>query len=1000
MSRRGKALLVLLSVVMLARLGFAIEKGTLLMRVVDNEGLGLAGCSVTISSPVMMGTRTLITDQLGEALFVNLGPGVYEAKATLPGFQELISTGIQINIDKRADIKVELKPATLEESITVVATTPAVDPTKSVIAEHVTHDEVESLPVARDFVGYLQLAAGVNVVPNSQGADTPNDPAGKGGMNYQDRAAQGVGAADPKRGSRDNDYYIDGMNINNVSTQKAGMNFNNEVIQEQELMTSGVPAEYGGGKGVVGNIVTKSGGNALSGSVNIYGQSKSFFLPYGGTDYKGSSNPSKLEGFKDNKYDTAATLGGPIFKDKLWFFLSGNYRKNSSKFPLSQSASSTREEVEYIEDRTGGFGKVTFKLSPNDSISAMGFLDKLTQKGSRDQNTLKNWTYKTDYNMGTVTGYFQHVFANNFIVDARYGYYWRKQLQNPLYPEAGVSDRLYFRPGTAPALEYQYFGCGPNVIDTQSQRQQFNLNVDWYLGKMRLKGGISYSYETDQTNPNFYWGESRRSLDPDLGGSTMGYLMDSLTWPRSEVIAVLLPWMNSNWDATADFFDTDHNGAVSEAEIRAAVFNTPNDAGFNLFRTNDFQLGINKVKARRLVGYVMDDWEVNKYFTLNLGVRVEDQNYLTSRNTTILHMKPRFLPRIGLSWNIGGAGTQKLSFFYGQFSDPMPMGMVHFAGNLTGLVRQEQMFLNGAWYTYRWRGSAEFLDAVWTPNTKDGLSHEASLTHQIDLGSGLVLSSQAYYRNDLNIVEDYDFSVYLGGYADHPLYGQYMLTYEDFGYPSTGAPGYANYFLSNLIGAKRNVYGFDFEASKRFGNGSMLVAQYSYKNAKGNSQSDGNADLQGDFIEIDPRLPWMYGPTPGSIAHKIKLFGTYRTPFGLDIGALFYWNSGLIFTEAYDFLPGSYNIFHNWPLNDDWTDFTKTGQETAPSYYQLDLKFNYALKLAGRSQLQLFLDVYNVTNNQAAIDVAYCRNDPGWDYKDATELLLPMRIFVGARIRF
>jgi hypothetical protein len=362
-------------------------------------------------------------------------------------------------------------------------------------------------------------------------------------------------------------------------------------------------------------------------------------------------------------------------------------------------------------------------------------------------------------------------------------------------------------------------------------------------------------------------------------------------------------------------------------------------------------------------------------------------------------MPVRFLPRLGLSWNIGGTGTQKLTFFYGQFTDPIPMGMVHFAGNISGRVMEEQMWLNGDWYTYRWRGSATHLDAVWTPNTRDGLSHEASLTHQIDLGSGFVISTQAYYRNDRNIIEDYDFSVYIGGYAGDPVYGQYMLTYQDFGYGPEG-PGEANYFLSNLIGAKRDLYGLDFEVSKRFGNGSVLVAQYSYKNARGNSQSDGNADLQGDFVEIDPRTPWMYGPTPGNMVHKIKLYGTYRTPFGLDIGALFYWNSGLVFTESYDFLPGSYSIYHNWPLNAEWTNFSVTGQETGPAYYQLDLKFNYAFKLMGSSQLQLFLDVYNVTNNQASIDVQYARNDPTWQYKETTEILLPMRFYLGARIRF
>jgi hypothetical protein len=176
------------------------------------------------------------------------------------------------------------------------------------------------------------------------------------------------------------------------------------------------------------------------------------------------------------------------------------------------------------------------------------------------------------------------------------------------------------------------------------------------------------------------------------------------------------------------------------------------------------------------------------------------------------------------------------------------------------------------------------------------------------------------------------------------------------------------------------------------------VAQYSYKNAEGNSQSDGNADLQGDFVELDPRNPWMMGPTPGTIPHKIKIYGTYRTPFGLDIGGLFYWNTGWVYTESIVFLPGRYDIYYNWPLGNN--QYVKTGQERTPSYYQIDLKFNYKLKLTQQIVLDLFLDVYNVTNNQAPIDVQYGRNSPSWRYQEITEILLPMRFYLGARIRF
>jgi hypothetical protein len=347
-------------------------------------------------------------------------------------------------------------------------------------------------------------------------------------------------------------------------------------------------------------------------------------------------------------------------------------------------------------------------------------------------------------------------------------------------------------------------------------------------------------------------------------------------------------------------------------------------------------------------------------------------------------------------WDIGGKGNHKLTAFYGHFSDPMPFAMIHFAGNISGSVRDEQVWLNGDWYTYRVRGSAEFRDAVWTPSTKDSYSREASLTHEIDLGQGLVMATQAYLRQDRNIIEDYDLFTYVTNID--PDYADLALTYADFGYPPEGPPGYANYFLSNLIGAKRDIYGIDFELSKRFKDGSNLVFQYSYKYAEGNSQSDGDADLQGDFISLDPRNPWMLGPTPGTIPHKIKIYGTYRTKFGLDIGALFYWNNGWRYTESYVFLPGRYDIYYNWDLGDN--QYVQTGQEKTPAYYQIDLKFNYRLKLSQRVFLDLFLDIYNVTGNQAPFDVQYGRNDPTWAYQDVTEILLPTRFYLGARIRF
>jgi len=999
--------LLMLCVIMIVSVVNAAEKGTLKAKVIDvDQGKVLPGVPVTITSPVMMGSKTSISNMDGEVLFINLTPGLYTVKAELEGFKTIVLTKIRVSVASEAVVHVEMVTAQIEETVTVTADIPEVNTTKATIAEHVSADTVDSLPIARDFVGYLQLAAGVNIIPNSQGRDTPEDPAGKGGLNYADRGLQSASAPTAKRGSRDNLYLLDGLNITGLSSQTALLSFNNEVIQEQELMTSGVPAEYGGGKGVVGNIVTKSGGNKITGSLNIYLQPKGAFLPYGGSEYDaakanresgGSRDETMLEGYKDNKYDTAFTLGGPIMKDKVWFFLSGQYRNDKNAFNLSRSASATEEEVDYLNKRYGLFGKLTFKLSASDTFNFMYFVDDQESEGERDQNTIKSQHRAQTWNTGVLSGYYQKVLSDNLLVDFRFGHYWWEWTRGSRYQDAGIPDSVLYLPGTYPPIyDYTFGGITLTAVDNRNTRDQFTFNMEWFPANMRVKAGLQYTIESDLDDTFYEFGEQRSSINPGLSGITFGEIYDTELWGRSEYDERLLPYLNTNWSPTSAAIDTNGDGVVSDSELRAVTFTDTNEHGLNFWRTADVQVGANKVKAKRWAGFIMDDWKINEFFSLNAGMRMEIHHYRDSEGGVILDMDPVFLPRLGVIWDIGGKGNHKLTAFYGHFSDPMPFNMIHFAGNISGTVRHEQVWLNGDWYTYRIRGSAEVRDAVWTPNTKDSYSREVSLTHEIDLGNGVVMATQAYTRQDRNIIEDYDLFTYVTNID--PNFSELALTYADFGYPPEGPPGTANYFLSNLIGAKRDIWGIDFELSKRFKNGSNLVFQYSYKWAEGNSQSDGNADLQGDFVSLDPRNDWMLGPTPGTIPHKIKIYGTWRTKIGLDIGALFYWNNGWRYTESYVFLPGRYNIYYNWSITD--TEYVQTGQEKTPAYYQIDLKFNYRLKLSQRVFLDLFLDIYNVTGNQAPFDVQYGRNEPAWEYQEVTEILLPTRFYLGARIRF
>ena len=225
-----------------APLAFAAETGTLKARVLDSDGLPMPGVTVTAKSPNLIGSRMTVTSANGDARIPRLAPGLYTVTAELAGFGRAISEDVRVSLEVTSNLEMTLQ-STAGDTVTVQSDYPVIDTTTPMVADHIRLETVEALPVGRDYVAYMQLVSGVNMVANAQGVDTPSDPAGKGGLNYRDRGGF--------EGSRDNMYVLDGVNITGMSSQTSGLTFNNEVIQEQEIISSGVPAEYAGGKGIV-----------------------------------------------------------------------------------------------------------------------------------------------------------------------------------------------------------------------------------------------------------------------------------------------------------------------------------------------------------------------------------------------------------------------------------------------------------------------------------------------------------------------------------------------------------------------------------------------------------------------------------------------------------------------------------------------------------------------------------------------------------------------------
>src|SRR5690606_8641443 len=238
----------------------------------------------------------------------------------------------------------------------------AVDTTSATVGTTLNLDIVEALPTGRSYQSYLQLVPGVK--PSSGG-----NPASKSGVNYSD-----IGGATGT--ATDNLYYLDGVDVTDNQTGTFGANFNSEIIQEQQVLTGGVPAEYAGGSGLISKVVTKSGSDEFHGSVNYYLQNDSLVAK----DKHGQS-----DGF--STYDTAITLGGPLIKEKLWFFGSYQVKKRHDDVTSPTTGEALRSVT---TDQKLAFFKATWQLTDDDRLTGTFFNDPYERDGSTSPNTLNN----------------------------------------------------------------------------------------------------------------------------------------------------------------------------------------------------------------------------------------------------------------------------------------------------------------------------------------------------------------------------------------------------------------------------------------------------------------------------------------------------------------------------------------------------------------------------------------------------------------------------------
>jgi outer membrane receptor for ferrienterochelin and colicin len=311
--------------------------GTISGRIVDSQGLPVPGVTIVATSPNLQGTREAVSTENGDFILSLLPSGVYTLVFELSGFGTQTRT-VTVAPTQVVPLQVEMGPAAVTETVEVTARAADVLTRTAQVATNFTQELISNLPTSRDLNASLMLAPSVH----------PTGPAGS----YSIAGSQ----------SFESLFLVNGVTVNENIRGQAYDLYIEDAIQETTVATAGVSAEYGRFGGGVVNVITKSGGNTFSGSFRdtLNNDKWRRLTPFEESADGGVGGGTDLR--VDNVVPTYEyTLGGPILRDRLWFFTAGRIQKQES----GRNTAITGIPYNFTDDTKRFEIKGTFALDAN-----------------------------------------------------------------------------------------------------------------------------------------------------------------------------------------------------------------------------------------------------------------------------------------------------------------------------------------------------------------------------------------------------------------------------------------------------------------------------------------------------------------------------------------------------------------------------------------------------------------------------------------------------------
>lgn len=866
---------------------FAAETGSISGVIRDSQGGVLPGASVSVSGPYLPSGRQALTSANGEYLFPRLLPGPYKVEVTLSGMGSA-SRETRVAVDVDTQVNLTLSPQAVAEEVTVTGIAPAVDLKNTEVNFNFTSEQIKELPLERSYRGLFQLIPGV----------------------AENRSIVGPSAG----GSRqDNTYLIDGVNITNPGFGYLSTEVNELDVVEFNIKRGAISAEFGRSAGFVANAVTKSGTNQLAGSARFEFMPQSFI-----SDFNDDANTTAdARTFRDplltSVLNPAIGLGGPIVKDKVFFYASGRYFKETRAERFDQGGTAQPDEIRKGHEL---YGKLT-ATPTSQHLIAVSFRDRPNQVDNANIGPTTASSVATDDDNGSriATGSWSFFPTQRTIVEVKYLYL---KENNETVPQTQL--------GFLPTWNPTDIGANGQYVDPA----QGNLTV----GAFQYNQLINYR---------------RKEIK-----ATLGHFLDIGKTGHQLKVGGGYEFGEENLSRTANGWGTIANVTVSgQPRIRARYY-----------PIQPPQLG----QGRTYSFFAQDTMTVSRRLTLNMGVLLNKDEYaqevdrsggcpstITLKGGVAVYEtkgdRCTFLrfgfgdeiqPRFGINFNLRPDAGDKIYANYGRYYN---MDQKSSGRSLApGRIFQSQAIFDLQGALISDAPLASTTGKLIDPDLKPTYNDEILAGYATPFNNRWGIDVFYIHRNTKNFIEDVPSVL-----PDTGPYAAANLPCTRFA-SCQGAEG------------KRKYQSITAELNKAYANRWSLSTSYTYSKLEGNFDLDYSSAVfnTSSFIQDGPGTnvnePFRYGRLREDRPHVFKLFGNYDVFSSLTVGGYLRVQSGGTWTtRARDWEGATLNYLE------------PAGSNRNPTWTNLDLLAAYRLRLNDTTNLRFEARVLNVFNNQTRL---------------------------------